>query len=52
VPQNLSTGVGNDPLAALTGARYAGFQQMPGAGMFGPDGGVSPSSANTAQSGH
>lgn len=40
VPQNLATGTGNDPLAGLTGARYAGFAQMPGAGMFGPDGGV------------
>jgi len=41
VPQNLATGTGNDPLAGLTGARYAGFAQMPGADMFGPDGGVS-----------
>lgn len=41
VPQNLATGTGNDPLAALTGARYAGFAQMPGASTFGPDGGVS-----------
>ena len=41
VPQNLATGTGSDPLAGLTGARYAGFAQMPGAGMFGPDGGVS-----------
>lgn len=41
VPQNLAAGTGNDPLAGLTGARYAGFAQMPGAGMFGPDGGVS-----------
>lgn len=40
VPQNLATGTGSDPLAGLTGARYAGFAQMPGAGMFGPDGGV------------
>lgn len=40
VPQNLAAGTGNDPLAGLTGARYAGFAQMPGAGMFGPDGGV------------
>ena len=40
VPQNLATGTGRDPLAALTGARYAGFAQMPNANMFGPDGGV------------
>ena len=43
VPQNLATGTGSDPLAGLTGARYAGFAQMPGAGMFGPDGGVGAS---------
>lgn len=41
VPQNIAAGTGNDPFAALTGARYAGFSQLPGAGMFGPDGGVS-----------
>lgn len=41
VPNNLATGPGNNPLAGLTGARYAGFAQLPGAGMFGPDGGVS-----------
>ena len=41
VPSNLATGPGNNPLAGLTGARYAGFAQLPGAGMFGPDGGVS-----------
>ena len=40
VPANLSAGTGNDPLAGLTGARYAGFAQLPGQGMFGPDGGV------------
>lgn len=40
VPSNLATGPGNNPLAGLTGARYAGFAQLPGAGMFGPDGGV------------
>lgn len=47
VPQNLATGTGSDPLAGLTGARYAGFAQMPGAGMFGPDGGVSQASVET-----
>ena len=31
VPQNLSAGTGNDPLAGLTGARYAGFAQLPSA---------------------
>ena len=41
VPQNIASGTGNDPLAGLTGARYAGFAQMPGANQFGPDGGVS-----------
>ena len=41
VPTGMATGAGTDPLAGLTGARYAGFAQMPGAGMFGPDGGVS-----------
>lgn len=41
IPSNLATGTGNNPLAGLTGARYAGFAQLPGAGMFGPDGGVS-----------
>ncbi|KAI4165987.1 MAG: hypothetical protein LQ342_000418, partial [Letrouitia transgressa] len=39
VPANLAAGTGNNPLAGLTGARYAGFAQLPGAGMFGPDGG-------------
>lgn len=40
VPTNFAAGTGNDPLAGLTGGRYAGFAQLPGAGMFGPDGGV------------
>lgn len=34
VPQNLASGTGNDPLAGLTGARYAGFTQLPSASMF------------------
>ncbi|KAL6713941.1 hypothetical protein ACLMJK_008435 [Lecanora helva] len=42
VPQNLASGTGRDPLAGLTGARYAGFAQMPNANMFGPDGGMGP----------
>ena len=46
VPQNLAAGTGNNPLAGLTGARYAGLAQLPGAGMFGPDGGVSLSSSS------
>lgn len=41
VPTNLAAGTGNNPLAGLTGARYAGFTQLPGAEMFGADGGVS-----------
>ncbi|KAJ5707418.1 hypothetical protein N7488_007219 [Penicillium malachiteum] len=42
VPPNLAAGTGNNPLAGLTGARYAGFAQLPGAGLFGPDGGMGP----------
>lgn len=42
VPNNIAAGTGNNPLAGLTGARYAGFAQLPGAGMFGPDGGMGP----------
>ncbi|KAI9835457.1 MAG: hypothetical protein M1819_002375 [Sarea resinae] len=42
VPTNLAAGTGNNPLAGLTGARYAGHVQLPGAGMFGPDGGMGP----------
>ena len=41
VPTNIAAGTGRDPLAGLTGARYAGYAQMPNANMFGPDGGVS-----------
>lgn len=47
VPTNLAAGTGNNPLAGLTGARYAGFAQLPGAGLFGPDGGVSLTSLAT-----
>ena len=44
VPTNLAAGTGaHNPLAQLTGARYAGFHQLPGADMFGADGGVSRS---------
>ncbi|MCJ1464570.1 hypothetical protein MMC07_003183 [Pseudocyphellaria aurata] len=42
VPTNIAAGTGNNPLAGLTGARYAGFAQLPGAGIFGPDGGMGP----------
>ena len=38
---NLAAGTGNNPLAGLTGGRYAGFAQLPSQDMFGPDGGVS-----------
>lgn len=41
VPTNIAAGSGNNPLAGLTGARYAGHVQLPSADMFGPDGGVS-----------
>jgi ubiquilin len=45
VPTNIAAGTGNNPLAAMTGARYAGFHGLPGLDSFGPDGGVSmPSS--------
>lgn len=43
VPSNISAGQtgGFNPLADLTGARYAGFANLPSADMFGPDGGLS-----------
>jgi ubiquilin len=41
VPTNIAAGTGNNPLAGLTGARYAGFHGLPGLDTFGPDGGVS-----------
>jgi ubiquilin len=38
----MASGTANNPLAGLTGARYAGHQiNLPGLDMFGPDGGVS-----------
>lgn len=37
---NMASGTANNPLAGLTGARYAGQVQLPGAEMFGADGGV------------
>lgn len=41
VPTNIAAGTGNNPLAGITGARYAGFHGLPGMDTFGPDGGVS-----------
>ncbi len=41
VPTNMAAGTANNPLAALTGARYAGHLNLPGMDMFGADGGVS-----------
>lgn len=41
VPSNIAAGQGLfNPLADLTGARYAGYAQLPLASMFGPDGGM------------
>lgn len=42
VPTNIAAGTGNNPLAGLTGARYAGFHGLPGMDTFGPDGGMGP----------
>lgn len=41
-PQNIASGqtAGFNPLNDLTGARYAGYLNMPNADMFGPDGGL------------
>jgi len=42
VPTNIAAGTGaSNPLAQLTGARYAGLHNLPNADMFGADGGVS-----------
>lgn len=40
VPTNMAAGTANNPLAALTGARYAGHLNLPDRGLFGVDGGV------------
>lgn len=42
IPNNIAAGINaNDPLAGLTGARYAGYGlNLPSADMFGPDGGL------------
>ena len=52
VPTNIAAGTGNNPLAGLTGARYAGFHGLPGMDTFGPDGGVSASASTTLVVGH
>jgi ubiquilin len=41
VPSNMAAGTANNPLAALTGARYAGHLNLPDRNMFGADSGVS-----------
>lgn len=45
---SLATGQtsGFNPLADLTGARYAGYANLPSADMFGPDGGMTSSGPN------
>ncbi|EGS19238.1 ubiquitin-like protein [Thermochaetoides thermophila DSM 1495] len=41
VPQNMAAGTSaGDPLAALTGARYAGLANLPSFDLFGADGGM------------
>jgi len=40
VPVNMAAGTANNPLANLTGARYAGQINLPSRDMFGVDGGV------------
>ncbi|POS86443.1 hypothetical protein EPUL_001527, partial [Erysiphe pulchra] len=40
VPLNMAAGTANNPLAGLTGARYAGHIQLPSADIFGADGGM------------
>lgn len=41
IPTNITAGQGAfNPLAGLTGARYAGYTQLPLASLFGPDGGM------------
>lgn len=43
VPTNMAAGTANNPLAGLTGARFAGHVPLPSTSMFGADGGVSSS---------
>jgi len=40
MPTNMATGTANNPLAGLTGARFAGHMGLPGTEMFGADGGM------------
>ncbi|EJT80826.1 deubiquitination-protection protein dph1 [Gaeumannomyces tritici R3-111a-1] len=45
VPTNMAAGTSaSNPLAGLTGARYAGHVPLPSADLFGPDGGMNPPS--------
>ena len=46
VPTNMAAGTANNPLANLTGARYAGQVNLPSRDLFGVDGGVSYLSYN------
>lgn len=41
VPTNIAAGTAHNPLADLTGARYAGQVNLPSRSLFGADGGVS-----------
>jgi ubiquilin len=49
VPTNMAAGTANNPLAGLTGARYAGLTNLPSADMFGPDGGMTSGSGVNEQ---
>lgn len=48
VPANINAGqqAGFNPLNDLTGARYAGYLNMPSSDMFGPDGGMNQAAPN------
>lgn len=48
VPHNINAGQtsGFNPLNDLTGARYAGFLNLPSSDMFGPDGGINNTGPN------
>lgn len=48
VPSNMAAGTANNPLAGLTGARFAGHVPLPSRSMFGADGGVSSLPLNTS----
>lgn len=50
VPSSIAAGQGSfNPMADLTGARYAGYTQLPSASMFGPDGGMGASMPDPEQ---